>query len=66
MGAEQLKKLKKEIEEYRKRLEKELETEKGSHSIESIIKLSQDLDKLIVKYEQVLKNTKLNLQKVHS
>lgn len=60
MGADQLKSLKNEIEEYRGLLEKELNAEKSSNKMKSIIKLSRDLDNLIVKYEQTLRSFKQN------
>ncbi len=55
MRATQLEKLKREIEEYRKRLEEELSRKNQLDSVERTIQLSRNLDELIVKYEQALK-----------
>jgi len=60
VGVKQLEILKKEIEEYRKLLEEELKTDKGLDKVERIIELSHKLDKLIVRYEQTIKNGNQN------
>ncbi|MGI6704558.1 MAG: aspartyl-phosphate phosphatase Spo0E family protein [Clostridia bacterium] len=56
MEVEQLENLKREIEEYRKLLEDELKTDKGPDHLEKVIKLSQNLDELIVRYEHAIRN----------
>ena len=55
MGANELERLKQEIEAYRRLLELELASGKRCSNVERVIELSRSLDKLIVEYEQILK-----------
>lgn len=56
MDKQELEKLKLEIEHCRERLQQELSNQDSRDNTESILHLSQELDKLIVKYTQLLKD----------
>jgi len=54
--ANRLEELKKVIEKYRERLQEELSRKGQSYNPDRILKLSCDLDELIVEYEQAVRD----------
>ncbi len=54
MSVRKLEELKRMIEEYRQCLQKELSCGEKSYDADKVLRLSCDLDELIVEYEQAL------------